>query len=90
MRVQLSRILRVARVALRGGWRSVRDVEPEFWFNLRGELLAGRQWIDRGVVLAYAVATGLVVVGFTFLAEAAAHAFGLLEKAGTQGRYLAL
>ena len=90
MRVQLSRILRVARVALRGGWRSVRDVEPEFWFNLRGELLAGRQWIDRGVVLAYAAATGLVVVGITFLAEAAAHAFGLLEKAGTQGRYLAL
>jgi len=90
MRIQLSRILRVARVALRDGWRSVRDVEPDFWFNLREEVLAGRQWIDRGVVLAYAVATGLVVVGFTFLAEAAAHAFGLLEQAGTHGRYLAL
>lgn len=68
----------------------MRDVEPEFWCNLRGELLAGRQWIDRGVVLAYAAATGLVVVGFTFLAEAAAHAFSQLEQAGTQGRYLAL
>jgi len=90
VRTALGRILRVARAALHGGWRSVRDVEPEFWFNLRSELLAGRQWIDRGVVLAFAVATGLVVVGFTFLAEAAAHAFSLLQHAGAHGRYLAL
>lgn len=68
----------------------MRDVEPEFWSNLRGEVLAGRQWIDRGIVLAYAAATGLVVVAFTFLAEGAAHAFGLLEQAGDQRRYLAL
>ena len=90
MGIQLSRILRVARVALRGGWRSVRDVEPDFWLNLRDELRAGRQWIDRGVVLAYAAATGLVVVGFTFLSEAATHAFSMLERAGDHGRYLAL
>ena len=90
MGIQLSRILRVARVALRGGWRSVRDVEPDFWLNLRDELRAGRQWIDRGVVLAYAAATGLIVVGFTFLSEAATHAFSMLERAGDHGRYLAL
>jgi H+/Cl- antiporter ClcA len=88
--IQLSRILRVARAALRGGWRSLRDVEPDFWLNLRDELRAGRQWIDRGVVLAYAAATGLIVVGFTFLSEAATHAFSMLERAGDHGRYLAL
>ena len=90
MGIQLSRILRVARAALRGGWRSLRDVEPDFWLNLRDELRAGRQWIDRGVVLAYAAATGLIVVGFTFLSEAATHAFSMLERAGDHGRYLAL
>ena len=90
MGILLGRILRMARVALRGGWRSVRDVEPDFWFNLRDEVLAGRQWIHRCVVLAYSVATGLIVVGFTLLAEAAAHAFERLEQAGAQGRYLAL
>jgi H+/Cl- antiporter ClcA len=90
MHMQLVRVLRVARAALRGGWRSVRDVEPDFWVNLRDELSAGRQWIDRGVVLAYAAATGLIVVGFTFLSEAATHAFSMLERAGDHGRYLAL
>ena len=75
----LKRLLRMARAALHGGWRSVRDVEPDFWLNLRAELLAGRQWVDRGVVLAYATATGLIVVGFTFLSEAATHAFMLLR-----------
>lgn len=88
--MQLVRVLRVTRAALRGGWRAVRDVEPDFWFNLRDELKAGRQWTDRGVVLAYAAATGLIVVGFTFLSEAATHAFGMLERAGEHGRYLAL
>jgi H+/Cl- antiporter ClcA len=90
VRMGLGRIIRVARTALHGGWRSVRDVEPDFWFNVRAELLAGRQWIDRGVVLAYAVATGLIVVGFTFLAEAALDTFKLLERVGDHGRYLAL
>ena len=27
--------LRAARAWLRGGWRAVHDVEPEFWRNLR-------------------------------------------------------
>ena len=86
----LNRLLRITRAALRGGWRSVRDVEPEFWLNLRGELLAGRQWVDRGVVLAYAAATGLIVVGFTFLSEAATHAFLRFDQAGGYWRYLVL
>ncbi len=86
----LKRLLRMARAALQGGWRSVRDVEPEFWTNLRAELLAGRQWVDRGVVLAYAAATGLIVVGFTFLSEAATHAFMRFEQVGGYWRYLVL
>ncbi|MCU0928254.1 MAG: chloride channel protein [Burkholderiaceae bacterium] len=48
---------------------------PDFWRNLRQELVAGRQWVDRAIVLAYAVATGLVVVGFTLLSEAASEAY---------------
>lgn len=58
----------------------MRDVEPDFWRNLRLELAGGRQWLDRAVVLAYAVATGLVVVGFTLLAEAASHGFVALRS----------
>lgn len=45
--------------------------EPDFWRDLRDELLAGRQWVDRAVVLCYAAITGLVVVAFTLLAEQA-------------------
>mgnify|MGYP005842387507 CR=1 FL=1 len=67
---------------------------PDFWRNLRQELAAGRQWVDRAIVLAYAVATGLVVVGFTLLSEAASElhdhgrrADGLL---GGWGPWLAL
>ncbi len=45
------------------------DEHPDFWRNLRQELVGGPQWIDRAVVLAYAVATGLVVVGCTLLSE---------------------
>jgi H+/Cl- antiporter ClcA len=51
------------------------DRPPDFWRNLRQELVTGRQWFDRAVVLVYAVATGLVVVGFTLLSEAASEAF---------------
>ncbi|MDC6167855.1 chloride channel protein [Paucibacter sp. XJ19-41] len=58
----------------------MRDVEPDFWRNLRLELAGGRQWVDRAVVLAYAVATGLVVVGFTLLAEAASEGFEALRS----------
>lgn len=84
------RTLRAPASWLRGGWRAARDVEPEFWRNLQRELLAGRQWVDRAIVLAFAAATGCVVVVFTFLAEAAIHGFRQIEQLGTQGRWLTL
>lgn len=74
----LSRFLGAVRAALAGGVGAIRDVEPDFWRNLGAELAAGRQWIDRVIVLTYAAATGLVVVGFTLLAEHASHGFEAL------------
>jgi chloride channel protein, CIC family len=68
----------------------VRDIEPDFWRNLRDELVAGRQWSDRALVLGYAALTGLVVVGFTVLAEAASHGFDLLCRATPVRSYVAL
>ena len=64
--------------------------EPDFWRNLRAELAGGRHWIDRAVVLAYAAATGLVVVGFTLLAEAASEGFEHLRHLGEFGGWLPL
>lgn len=64
--------------------------EPDFWRDLRDELLAGRQWIDRAVVLCYAAITGLVVVAFTLLAEEASPGFSGLTRVGELGRYLPL
>jgi H+/Cl- antiporter ClcA len=66
------------------------DHEPDFWRNLRSELASGAQWIDRAVVLAYAAATGLVVVGFTLLADAASRGFESLRQAGSWGPWLTL
>jgi H+/Cl- antiporter ClcA len=82
--------VRLARAWLRGGWRTARDVEPEFWRNLRREVLAGRQWFDRIVVLGCAAATGLIVVGFTLLSESAVDGFRHIESWGSFGRYLTL
>ena len=63
---------------------------PAFWRNLREELVAGRQWIDRGVVLIFAVLTGLVVVGFTLLSETASHGFEHVRTLGKLGPWLTL
>lgn len=75
-------------------WTALREaihaVEPAFWRNLHGELSAGRQWADRSIVLIYAGITGLVVVGFTLLAEAASHAFAALSSWGAWGRCVPL
>lgn len=68
----------------------MRDVEPDFWRNLREELAAGRHWVDRSVVLGYAALTGGVVVGFTLLSEAASHAFASLRGVHPWASYLAL
>ena len=43
--------------------------QPHFIQNLRHELSNGRLWMDRSIVLAYAIAAGLSVVAFTLLAE---------------------
>ncbi|MGQ3002715.1 MAG: chloride channel protein [Hydrogenophaga sp.] len=45
--------------------------EPDFLQNLRDEMGGGRQWLDRAVVIVYAVLAGLAVVAFTLLAEGA-------------------
>jgi H+/Cl- antiporter ClcA len=82
--------VRVLRAWLHGGWHAARDIEPEFWRNLQRELLAGRQWADRAIVLAFAAATGAIVVTFTLLAESAVHGFRQFEQLGPYGRYLTL
>lgn len=64
--------------------------DPDFWRNLRSELVSGSQWVDRVVVLAYAAATGLVVVGFTWLTEAASDGFERLRRLGDLGPWLPL
>ncbi|MEW6694557.1 MAG: chloride channel protein [Pseudomonadota bacterium] len=43
--------------------------DPDVLANLQHELSDLRGWIDRAVVLAYAVLAGLAVVGFTLLSE---------------------
>lgn len=43
--------------------------DPDVLANLQSELSDLRAWVDRGVVLGYAVLAGLAVVGFTLLSE---------------------
>jgi H+/Cl- antiporter ClcA len=72
-------------------WRqALRPSGPVFGSALADELVAGRLWLDRGIVMAYAAITGLLVVGFTLLAEAGHHAFEQLRGAGTWGQWLPL
>ena len=61
--------------------------EPDFFQNLQAELSNGRLWFDRGIVLLYALAAGLCVVGFTLLSEAA---FGLFERLYSYNRWTIL
>ena len=89
-RPRAGRLLRRLQLRLRQFWRAIRQVEPDFWRQLGAELSSLGPWLDRAIVLAYAVLTGLVVVGFTYLAEAASHAFVSLQQAGDYGRYLPL
>jgi len=60
------------------------------WRRVRDEVTGLRQWLDRAVVLGYALATGLVVVAFTHLAEFASEAFHRLDEIDTLGRWLPL
>ena len=50
--------------------------QPDFLQNLRAEFADGRQWMDRVVVIVFAVLAGLSIVGFTLLADAT---FGLYQ-----------
>ncbi|WP_213956157.1 MULTISPECIES: chloride channel protein [unclassified Variovorax] len=43
--------------------------EPDFFEHLRTELRGGRMWLDRAIVLAYAVAAGLSVVALTMAVD---------------------
>ncbi|MDB5849954.1 MAG: chloride channel protein [Rhodoferax sp.] len=54
--------------------------EPNFVENLRAELSGWRTWLDRAIVLGYAVAAGLCVVVFTMAAEWAFGLFSQLER----------
>lgn len=49
--------------------------DPDVFKRLQEELSDGRGWLDRSVVLAYAVAAGLFVVAFTLLSEWAFEGF---------------
>ena len=51
--------------------------DPNFLASLRAELSGIRVWIDRAIVLGYAIAAGLFVVGFTMLSE---WTFGLFQS----------
>jgi H+/Cl- antiporter ClcA len=66
------------------------DRHPDFWALLRREFVSGRQWIDRAVVLAYAAATGALVVGFTLLSDAASDLFSALRTGTPLGLWLPL
>jgi H+/Cl- antiporter ClcA len=76
--------------ACAGKAASMTDRETGFWRNLRSQVISTAHWADRAVVLAYAVATGLVVVAFTELTEAASTAFAALRDWGAAGPWLPL
>ena len=55
--------------------------EPDFLQNLRSEFSNWRLWRDRAIVLGYAAAAGLFVVGFTVAADWAFRRFEQLHHA---------
>jgi H+/Cl- antiporter ClcA len=67
-----------------------RGPAADFWLDLRDALRARQAWVDRTVVLCYAVITGLVVVAFTLLADGATHLHQALLGAGSHGVWLSL
>lgn len=80
------RAIAAARKLLAG----VHAVEPEFFRNVGAEVGTARPWIDRAVVLAYALATGLLVVGSTLLAEGCSELFDTLRHDVPGGRWMTL
>ncbi|QHE87043.1 chloride channel protein [Hydrogenophaga sp. BPS33] len=55
-------------------------LDPDFLQAIRNEFSSTRHWIDRAIVLAYATAAGLAVVGFTILSEWAFGGFHALQS----------
>ncbi|TNF51816.1 MAG: chloride channel protein [Burkholderiales bacterium] len=55
--------------------------EPDFLQNVRDEVSDARQWLDRVIIIAYAVLAGLAIVGFTLLADAAFGAYQSMRGA---------
>lgn len=55
--------------------------EPDFFHKLRAEFSSLRLWLDRLIVLGYALAAGLSVVAFTLGAKEAFEVFGELHSA---------
>ncbi len=57
-----------------------RSPQPDFLENLRHEVANGRHWLDRVVVIGFAVLAGLAVVVFTWLYDAAFDQFSDLQS----------
>lgn len=70
--------------------RRIEAIDPTIWRNVLGSVSAWRDWLDRGVVIGFAIATGLLVVGFTLMAEHAVDAFRRLGALTPLGPFIAL
>ncbi len=57
-----------------------RSQQPDFLQNLRHEMVDGRHWLDRVVVIGFAVLAGLAVVAFTLLYDTAFEWFQTLQS----------
>ncbi len=84
------RLAQRAIAASRGLLAGVHAVEPDFLRNVGAEVGTARPWLDRAVVLAYALATGLLVVGSTLLAEGCSEPFDTLRHDVPGGRWMTL
>lgn len=71
-------------------WRALRRVEPQFRERLGLELSSHQPWRDRAVLLGFAGFTGLFIVAFSVMAEAAIFAFRWLCAATPAGPWVAL
>lgn len=88
VRLGLRRSLAAVRIRAR---RLVRQLlSHELGQRIHAEWVEGRAWLDRAIVLAFAVATGALVVGFTMLAEWSNEGYRLLSGSSEPGRFLML
>lgn len=92
MDIDFNRVLPLRRwmAVLHRRVRRLHGLEREAWRALATQLQLGSIWRDRAVVLFFAALTGLVVVCFTYLAEAAIHAYRWLFPGGESIAWAAL